>query len=322
MCRPGLPIWMFGSSPGMPRCFSMASPWLWRTGKGLVPWRPGRFLLQARRTRKTRADGRPGSRPGQHGGGRDRPGDSLRFLPNHQRSGVFGGGSPRCERQSDWPRRDPIRQRCLPSGEYRARVRKDGTTWRKSTRCRPGTAAAILVKLTPMEKMTEGVALMAFMRRTMEKQVDLSGIDDPKTTLLEALDQLAKSTASLLTLMNDRSSLRVSMMFSRPKLPTRTRSRRCTASFRTVLKNILARISVPSGATVVPRKAAPAVCSVSRREGAANTLITVLHPIGDLTTGPEASSPQQLLDAHSGVHRLRQVPAPNHKPPRWRFRPP
>jgi tetratricopeptide (TPR) repeat protein len=188
----------------------------------------------------------------------------------------------------------------LPSGEYRARVRKDGYFARAVTVVVP-TGERVretpLVKLTPMERMTEGVALMTFMRK-LDRVVDFAGLDDPKATLIEVLDQLA--TVQRISFDRDEASFKEEglkdVLRTEIANPNPIPPQRC--SLRTVIQKICARVPIPSGVEFIPvmDKGAFALRLLTGRR-AAETRFTILHPVGDLTTGPDGQPPERLLAA-------------------------
>jgi hypothetical protein len=187
----------------------------------------------------------------------------------------------------------------LPSGEYLARIQKDGYQPREVKVVVPlgeRQETSPVLELTPLAMLTEGMALLTFVQQTMEKEVTFPGFDDPKVTLREALEFLAKRHK--VTLVVDERSFRKEMVDD--VLATRIVDPRpippATTSFRAVLQAILARLPVVPGAVVIPRKeGAGHVLVVVTGKAAAETPYTILHPVGDLTTGPNSQTPEQLL---------------------------
>ncbi len=195
----------------------------------------------------------------------------------------------------------------LPSGEYRARVRKDGYHTQEVSIGVPlgeqqRTSPAI--KLLALEKMTEGMATLAFMRPLMLTPIDFQGEDDPRETLLEALDKMARLYR--LTFFIDEEALRdvapgvdlLAWRIAEQPIPP------VKGTLGGALKTILSKVRVPSGLTIIPKMDGnKGTLRITTGAVASKTLFTILHPIGDLINGPDGLSPEKLLDevgAHIG----------------------
>jgi hypothetical protein len=102
---------------------------------------------------------------------------------------------------------------------------------------------------------TESPGRLFELRDKLNKTIDFAGYEDPKTTLIEALDQLAKvydvafdvnEKAFKYEMLND--VLKTPIAETNPIPPMRK------TTLGTVLKKILSRIGVPSGATYMIRR--------------------------------------------------------------------
>ncbi|MFO0881136.1 MAG: hypothetical protein U0840_27750 [Gemmataceae bacterium] len=119
------------------------------------------------------------------------------------------------------------------------------------------------------------------LRDSLNKTVDFGGIDDPKTKLVEALDQLSKvhritfdvnERAFKYEMLND--ILAQEIANPNPIPPMKT-------TLRTVLKKILQRINVPSGATFLIRRD---VIEITTGQFAAAEKAIRVYPVADLVT--------------------------------------
>jgi RNA polymerase sigma factor (sigma-70 family) len=109
-------------------------------------------------------------------------------------------------------------------------------------------------KAEEKDKPAKPTRTEADVREALAKTIDFNGFEDPKTTLIEALDQLAKQygvrfdvdeRAFKAELLND--VLKTAIVETNPIPPMK-------APLRVVLNKILARVNVPSGANFLVRK--------------------------------------------------------------------
>src|SRR5262249_36156643 len=92
------------------------------------------------------------------------------------------------------------------------------------------------------------------LRDTMNKTVDFGGLDDPKTTLIEALDQLTKVHRVTFEVNERRFKYELLNDVLKPEVANPNAIPAMKTTLGTVLRKILARISVPSGATYLLRR--------------------------------------------------------------------
>jgi hypothetical protein len=130
------------------------------------------------------------------------------------------------------------------------------------------------------------------LRDTLNKPVDWAGIDDPKTTLIEALDQLAKvhrvtfdinERAFKYEMLNDVAKTEIANPNPLPGVKS---------TFGTVLKRILARVPVPSGATYLLRRD---VIEITTGQFASAEKAVRVYPVADLVIPiPNSFNSQQV----------------------------
>ncbi|MFO0925936.1 MAG: vWA domain-containing protein [Gemmataceae bacterium] len=139
------------------------------------------------------------------------------------------------------------------------------------------------------------------LRRLMNEKFDYGGLDDPKTTLYEALDQLKKATLSKLPggrdidfdvnekafkyeMLNDVLKTEVASPNAIPRMENVT--------LATVLKRILAKVPVPSGATYILR---PNTIEITTGQFATAEKAVRVYPVADLVVPiPSAYNQQQV----------------------------
>jgi tetratricopeptide (TPR) repeat protein len=145
------------------------------------------------------------------------------------------------------------------------------------------------------------------LRNQLNKTVDFGGIDDPKTTLAEAIDQLEKryrisiavnDKAFKYEMLND--VLRTEIANPNVIPPKRTTLGR-------VIKSILDRIPVPSGATYVIRRDQ---IEITTGQFASAEKVVRVYPVADLVTPiPNAFNQQAVNQTASILGQLGQFGA-------------
>jgi tetratricopeptide (TPR) repeat protein len=140
------------------------------------------------------------------------------------------------------------------------------------------------LRKSKFESITMGVAMpkRAFeLRDSLNRTVKFQGFDDPKSTLVEALDQLSKRYDLAFDVNEKAFKFEMVPDVTKTEIAQPNPIPEMNATLGTVLRKILARIPVPSGATFLIRKD---VIEITTGQFAAAEKTVRAYPVADLVT--------------------------------------
>jgi tetratricopeptide (TPR) repeat protein len=203
----------------------------------------------------------------------------------------------------------PFRSKRLRGGEYRLQVRKELYQEKVMLVTVPSGNERVTVPpvtLTIIDGATESMRLIALQRRLEEAWKGTHEFDDPRLSLKEVLEYVAALTQLRIAVdekaFKDEDPDAPDILETEiAQTPLRFGARGDRIALGEVLTRVLNRVRRTVGVELVPiKQGGDYALELTTRNAAESRRFSILHPVGELLTGPKAMAPEDLIAAVRG----------------------